>query len=221
MPKDTSTPPVDVQDAVAPANNSVDIAGFTAKVQQYEQTIAQLNAKVEALTKSQAEAISERDAAKNELTTLSTQKAEADKALKEGARLFETMKKEIASLREFKETAEPQQQLYKLIAGNEKFHSLIGSVEAIKVDPDPDKQLAILETLAKDREGYGNNLLAQFQAGGAPNLAGGAPKKETGNTLTTPEAAFKAMYNSAGFDDAKYQAALDAFQKLTSSRQEA
>lgn len=82
-----------------------------------------------------------------------------------------------------------QLQLYGLIAGDPKYHNLIGVVDALKTDADPAKQKEILEKMAQGLQGQANQMLESFRAGGTPPAgSGGKPATTLPND---PKAAFE------------------------------
>jgi hypothetical protein len=81
-------------------------------------------------------------------------------------------------------TSKQQLQLYGLIAGDAKYHGLIGVVDAIKTDGDPAKQKEILDKMAGGLQSQTNQTLDAFRSG-ATNTAGHTGGSQPGGSLPT------------------------------------
>jgi hypothetical protein len=92
-------------------------------------------------------------------------------------------------------SSKQQLQLYGLIAGDPKYHGLIGVVDAIKTDADPAIQKQILDKMAGNFQAQTSQLLDAYRAG-ATLPAGNTSGSQAGAALPTdPKAAF-AEYQS-------------------------
>jgi hypothetical protein len=91
--------------------------------------------------------------------------------------------------------AKQQLQLYGLIAGEAKYHGLIGVVDAIKTDADPAKQKEILDKMAGGFQVQSNQVLDAFRAGGTLPAGNNGGSQPGGSLPTDPKAAF-AEYQS-------------------------
>lgn len=65
--------------------------------------------------------------------------------------------------------------LYKQIAGDPKYHGLIGQVPAIKVAETPEQQVEILDLMAQNLGNIQQQAVQGFQSGGQPPAGGVSP----------------------------------------------
>lgn len=122
---------------------------------------------------------------------------------------FEQLNQAHATLGSEAAATKQQLQLYGLIAGDQKYHGLIGVVDGIKTDADPAKQKEILDRMATGFSTQSNQLLEQFRAGGAPPAgSGGKPGAALPTDAKTAFTEYQQLLNQNTPDAVNRRAAL-------------
>jgi hypothetical protein len=164
-----------------------------AKGSQLEQQVGSLNQTVQAIT-------GERDAAQGQLTELNTQVANFQSQLSAATGATEAANQARAQLEAWRQQNEPQIGLVNMIASDPKYHSLIGSVNAIRVDPDPAKQKEILDALAGTQAAQTQTAIEQYRTGSTPPGGGGTPTQPVRDPREIWPEAFKGRQLPERFD---------------------
>jgi hypothetical protein len=131
------------------------------------------------------------------VTELETQLATAQKAIEtqtgeltNWTTKFDQLNQAHTTLTTEAAVSKQQLQLYGLIAGDAKYHSLIGVVDAIKTESDPARQKEILDKMAGSFTAQTNQMLDAFRAGGTLPAGNAGGTQPGGSLPSDPKVAF-------------------------------